>query len=102
MAESQRMTAVELVAKVMAGEHGDFVRDAVALIARELMEAEITGQIGAAHGEVSEARATHRNGYRPRAWETRAGELERADALARAPRHPRRRAPARSLLRLRH
>ena len=76
MAESQRMTAVELVAKVMAGEHGDFVRDAVALIARELMEAEITGQIGAAHGEVSEARATHRNGYRPRAWETRAGELE--------------------------
>jgi len=41
MAEGHRMTAAELVAKVMAGEHGDFVREAVALIAHELMEAEI-------------------------------------------------------------
>jgi hypothetical protein len=41
MAEGQRMTPAELVAKVMAGEHGDFVRDAVALVAHELMEAEV-------------------------------------------------------------
>jgi hypothetical protein len=41
MAESRRMTPAELVAKVMAGEHGDFVRDAVALVARALMEAEV-------------------------------------------------------------
>ena len=40
MAEGRRMTAADVVARVMAGEHGDFVRDAVALIARELMEAE--------------------------------------------------------------
>jgi hypothetical protein len=53
MAEGQRMTAAELAAKVMAGEHGDFVRDAVALVAHELMEAEITGQIGAGHGEAA-------------------------------------------------
>ena len=59
-----------------AGEHGDFVRDAVALIAHELTEAEITDQIGAAHGEVSPERVTYRNGYRPRAWETRVGEIE--------------------------
>jgi transposase-like protein len=77
MAESQRMTTpADVVASVLAGEHGDMLRDAVALIAHELMEAEITGEIGAAHGEVSSDRATYRNGYRPRAWETRVGEIE--------------------------
>jgi Transposase, Mutator family len=29
-------------------------------------------------GEVSAQRATHRNGYRSRAWETRVGEIELA------------------------
>lgn len=76
MAEGQRMTAANVLAKVMAGEHRDFVRDAVALIARELMEAEITAEVGAAHGESSLERVAHRNGYRPRPWETRAGEVE--------------------------
>lgn len=76
MAEGQRMTAADVVAKVMAGEHGDFVRDAVALIARELMEAEITAEVGAAHGESSPERVAHRNGYRPRPWETRVGEID--------------------------
>jgi len=76
MAEGQRMTTAELVAKVMAGEHGDFVREAVALIAHELMEAEISTEVGAELGEVSATRLTHRNGYRPRPWETRVGEIE--------------------------
>jgi transposase-like protein len=73
MAEERRMTAADVAAQVMAGEHGDFVRDAVALVARELMEAEVTVEVGAELGEVSETRVTHRNGYRPRAWETRVG-----------------------------
>jgi putative transposase len=34
------------------------------------------GEVGAARGEVSRERLTHRNGYRQRAWETRVGELE--------------------------
>src|SRR2546427_2205454 len=76
MAEGHRMTAAELVAKVMAGEHGDFVREAVALIAHELMEAEISAEVGAELHEVSSERITHRNGYRPRPWETRVGEIE--------------------------
>ena len=42
------------------------------------MEAEITAEIGAAKGEVSAERVTHRRGYRPRLWETRVGELELA------------------------
>src|SRR2546430_8665567 len=45
-------------------------------ISRELMEAEISERIGAERGEVSAERSTYRNGYRPRAWETRVGELE--------------------------
>src|SRR5712691_3901121 len=76
MAEGHRMTAADVVAKVMAGEHGDFVREAVALIAHELMEAEISAEVGAELHEVSAERVTHRNGYRPRPWETRVGEIE--------------------------
>jgi putative transposase len=40
------------------------------------MEAEISELIGAERGERTEDRATHRNGYRPRRWDTRAGEIE--------------------------
>ena len=76
MADRQSMTTQELVRRTLLDEHGDFLREAVAMVAAELMEAEISGEIGAGHGEVSGERITHRNGYRPRAWETRAGEIE--------------------------
>jgi putative transposase len=77
MAEVHSMTVADVVAKTMDGRLEDFVREAVALVARELMEGEISGEIGAELGEVApETRSTHRNGYRPRAWETRVGELE--------------------------
>jgi transposase-like protein len=76
MAEERRMTTADVVAGVLAGEHGDFVREAVAIVARELMEAEVSVEVGAELGEVSEGRLTHRNGYRPRGWETRVGEIE--------------------------
>jgi transposase-like protein len=71
------MTTADVVAGVLAGEHGDFVREAVAVVARELMEAEVSAEVGAQLGEVAPgARVTHRNGYRPRPWETRVGEIE--------------------------
>jgi transposase-like protein len=76
MADERRMTAADVAARVVASDHGDFVRDAVALVARELMEAEVSAEVGAELGEVSETRLTHRDGYRPRAWETRVGEIE--------------------------
>jgi len=47
MAEGHSMTIPDVVAKVLSGEHGDFLREAVAVLARELMEAEIAGEIGA-------------------------------------------------------
>ena len=76
MAESQSMTTAEVVAKTLISEHADFLAEAVAMVAAQLMEAEISTEIGAARGEVSADRQTHRNGYRPRAWETRVGELD--------------------------
>ncbi len=48
----------------------------MATVVARLMEAEISADIGAARGEVSPDRLTHRNGYRQRLWETRVGELE--------------------------
>jgi hypothetical protein len=41
MAEVQSMTVADVVAKMMDGRLEDFVREAVALVARELMEGEI-------------------------------------------------------------
>jgi putative transposase len=84
MAEGHSMTVADVVAGTLAGEAGDLLREAVELVVRELMEAEISAQIGAARGEVSAERTSYRNGYRPRAWETRVGEIELAIPRARS------------------
>ena len=76
MTDTQRMTTQQLVRRTLLDEHGDFLKEAVALVAAQLMDAEVTAQIGAGHGEVSADRVTHRNGYRSRGWETRVGEIE--------------------------
>ncbi len=76
MAEGHSMTAAGRAAKTLLDEHVDVLREAVATVVARLMEAEISADIGAARGEVSPDRLTHRNGYRQRLWETRVGELE--------------------------
>jgi putative transposase len=76
MAGQDRMTIAEVVREVLRDEHGDVIRESVRAVAQELMEAEISELIGAQLGERTEDRATHRNGYRPRRWDTRAGEIE--------------------------
>jgi hypothetical protein len=50
MAEKGRMAAAEVVDKLMDSEHADVVRESVAWLVAEVMEAEVTGQIGAGHG----------------------------------------------------
>ena len=55
MADGQRITVADVVAQTRDGRLEDFVREAVVLVARELMEAEISEQVGAGHGEVGQA-----------------------------------------------
>ena len=44
---------------------------------RELVEAEVPGQVGAGLSEAApETGSTYRNGYRPGPWETGVGEIE--------------------------
>jgi putative transposase len=77
VAGADRMTIEEVVRKVLLDEHADVIREAVMAVAAELMELEVSELIGAEHGERRpQDRATHRNGYRARRWDTRAGEIE--------------------------
>ena len=54
----------------------DFLREMIGYGAQRLMELEVGGLTGAAHGEKSPDRLAQRNGYRERDWETRAGTVE--------------------------
>ena len=54
----------------------DFVRELLAFAAERLMAVEVESLTGAGHGERTPERINHRNGYRERAWETRAGRID--------------------------
>ena len=83
MAEKS-MSLDELVRKLMGDDHADVLRESLAWFVRELMEVEVATQIGADLHEKSAERTTHRNGYRERLWQTRAGSVELAIPRLRA------------------
>jgi len=73
MAEGQMMTAADVVAELMGGEHGDLLRDAIALVCREVMDAEISAEVGAGRQRIARGsgpcelrRASVRRAGRPR------------------------------------
>lgn len=77
MADPHRLSTQELVRKVLADEHADLVREAVSVVCHQIMEAEVSAQIGAGYGErVPQERVSQRNGYRERRFDTRAGSIE--------------------------
>lgn len=67
-----RMQLSELLEKAGAD---DIVREMIGFVTQRLMELDVDNRCGAAHGERSEARTNACNGYRERAWETRAGTV---------------------------
>jgi transposase-like protein len=65
-----------LKALVEKGSDDDLLREMMAYVANRMMDVEVESLTGAAHGERSPTRTNHRNGYRARAWETRAGTVK--------------------------
>lgn len=75
------MTAVDgvpfstVLEENLASASPDMLRAMVALFAGQLMGAEADALCGAEYGQSGEGRMNYRNGYRRRAWDTRAGTV---------------------------
>jgi putative transposase len=70
-----RMALLELIEK---RADTDLVREMLAFAAERLMELEVEAKTGVPAGVRSPERLNHRNGYRERAWDTRAGRIDLA------------------------
>jgi putative transposase len=69
----ERMALIELIEQ---DADSDLVREMLSFAAERLMEAEVEARTGAGHGLRDPARQVQRNGYRERAWDTRAGRID--------------------------
>lgn len=70
--------SMNLKALIEKAPDADFLREMIEVISNRLMQMEVEGLTGAAHGERSLARTNQRNGYRERSWETRVGTVDLA------------------------
>jgi len=70
---NDRMALIELIEK---GTDADLVRQMLAFAAERLTEAEVEARTGVPHGERDPDRLVQRNGFRERAWDTRAGRID--------------------------
>ncbi len=69
----ERMALIELIEK---GADADLVRELLAFAADRMMALEVEARIGVPPGARSPDRLNQRNGYRERAWDTRAGRID--------------------------
>ncbi|MGY2736637.1 transposase-like protein [Sphingomonas sp. UYP23] len=70
-----KMALLELVEQEA---DADLVRGMLGFAAERMMDIEIEANTGAPAGTRSADRLNHRNGYRERDWDTRAGRIELA------------------------
>ena len=73
---TRNVDLMEMIGNAMEAEHGDVLREMLAETLRMYMDAEVGEVCGAGHGKRSDARVNHRNGYRPRPFETRLGSID--------------------------
>jgi putative transposase len=76
-----RMALLDLLRKgeepaAAGSDEDDFLRRSLRWLMQQLMEADVSAQIGADRYERTEERSTQRTGTRPRPWDTRLGTLE--------------------------
>jgi len=65
-----------LLDTLRAGGDVDLIRTSVELVLQALIEAEVSGVIGAESHERTDERTNYRNGHRPRLLATKAGDIE--------------------------
>jgi len=70
------MDALDLIRKQAGDVDVDFLRETLQIILHAVMDADVSQQIGAGLHEHTPGRATYRNGYRPRRWDTRTGTID--------------------------
>jgi putative transposase len=68
-------TGVDTAMQAVLTDDPDFLRDLVARVVQEILEAEMSAHLGAELYERTETRTGQRNGYRPRQLQTRVGTL---------------------------
>ena len=76
MADELRIGLAKLLRKAQVQGDADFLKEGLRALSQALMEMEVEEHIGAGRHERTEGRSGHRNGYRERTWETRAGAIE--------------------------
>jgi putative transposase len=76
MADELRIGLAQLLRKAQMEHDADFLKEGLRALSQALMEMEVEEHIGAGRHERAEGRSGHRNGYRERTWDTRAGAIE--------------------------
>nr|WP_206443132.1 transposase [Candidatus Protofrankia californiensis] len=75
MAANPTVNVTETLGKELLAASPDLIGMMVKTFAEAVMSAEANSLCGADYGEISPDRVNHRNGYRNREWDTRAGTV---------------------------